>query len=80
MAKAQELKVLDIGGQKHLVEEMSPSIQELVAVYNEWNQDFVDSRTKTTQLQAAVQMVQTQIGDQIKKEQREAISPQMSSL
>ena len=72
MAKAQELKILDIGGQKHLVEDLSDTIQELVAVYNEWNQDFVDSRTKTTQLQAAVQMVQNQIGDQIKKEAKEA--------
>jgi hypothetical protein len=73
MAKVQTLKVLDIAGQKHLVEEMSPAIQELVAVYNEWNQDFVDARTKAMQLEAAKQMVQNQIGDQIRKEQKDAL-------
>ena len=72
MPKAQTLKVLDIGGQKHLVEDMSAEVQQLVEVYNEWNQDAVDARKVATQLQASVQMVQNQIGEQLKKEQQEA--------
>ena len=68
MPIVQPLRVLDIDGQKQLVEEMSPEVQQLVAVYNEWNQDLVDARTKFAQLQVAVNGAHEQISEQIKKE------------
>ena len=68
MPQIQELKVLDIDGQKFLVEDMSDEVQALVDIYNEWNQDFADAKKTAGQLQAAVQMAHSQLSKQIKDE------------
>ena len=66
------LKKLDIDGVPHLVEDMSPQVQQLVAVYNEWNQDFADAKSKAGQLQAAVAAAHANLSDQIQTEFKEA--------
>ncbi len=70
MPQVQELKVLDIDGQKFLVEDMSDEVKALVAVYNEWNQDFTDAKKVAGQLQAAVQMAHNQLSAQIQNERK----------
>lgn len=72
MPIVQPLKVLDIDGQKTLVEDMSAEVQQLVAVFNEWSQDAADARNTAVQLQAAVQSVHNQLSAQIKKEYEDA--------
>lgn len=72
MPQVEPLKRLEIDGRPHLVEDMSTEIQQLVAVYNEWNQDAVDARKKASQLQASVDMVKEQMSQQIRKEQAAA--------
>lgn len=68
MPKADVLRKLEFGGATHLVEDLSPEIQNLVAVYNEWSQDLVDARKEASQKEAAVQMVHNQLAQQISTE------------
>ena len=74
MPVAQPLKKLDIDGTTHLVEDMSEKVQLLVSVYNEWNQDLLDARTKFAQMQAAVQVAHQQLNDQIRTEYQEQVA------
>lgn len=72
MPKVEEVKVLNIDGIPYAVDTMSDQVTALVAVYNEWNQDEADARTRFMQLTAAKNDLSRQIIQQVRTEAEEA--------
>ena len=72
MPKVEDVKVLNIDGVPYAVDGMSEQVQQLVSVYNEWNQDEADCRNRLMQLQAAKNDLSRQIILQVRNEKAEA--------
>lgn len=66
--KAEEIKILNIDGQPHVVEMMSDKIKRLVAMFNEWSQHEVDANDKLVQIQCAKQELSRQIINAVREE------------
>jgi hypothetical protein len=71
MPTVQPITTLNIDNVSVNVADLSPAVQNLVGVYNEWNQDFADAQQKAAQLQAALNDLSRQIIVQIKKEEED---------
>lgn len=61
MAKVEEIKVLNIDGDKKTVEDLPEEAQQLVQVYNEWNQEEADLRQQLMKTQSAKNELSRQI-------------------
>lgn len=69
MATAQPVTTLNIDGTAFNVADLSDKVQQLVVVYNDWNQDLVNAQGKFAQLQAALNDLSRQIIMQVKADQ-----------
>lgn len=72
MAKVEDVKVLNIDGTPYAVDSMSDQVKQLVAIYNEWNQDEADARNRLMQVSAAKNDLSRQIIMQVRQEKEAA--------
>jgi hypothetical protein len=79
MPKVEDIKVLNIDGTPYAVDGMSDEVKQMVAVFNEWQQDEADARNRLMQLQAAKNDLSRQIILQVRKEKEEAEAAEESS-
>lgn len=68
MPKVEDVKVLNIDGVPYAVDSMSDQVKALVEVYNEWNHDEAEARSRLMQLQAAKNDLSRQIIMQVRTE------------
>lgn len=68
MPKVEEVRVLNIDGVPRVVDNQSEEVKSMVRTFNEWNQKEADARDEVMMIQAAKQVLQRQIVDQIQKE------------
>jgi F0F1-type ATP synthase membrane subunit b/b' len=68
MPQVEDIKVLNIDNVPYAVDSMSDEVKQLVAVYNEWNQDLANAQKDFAQIRAAVQSLSNQIITQVRTE------------
>lgn len=73
MPKVQETKTLNIDNTPYVVEKMSPQLQQMVALMDEWRQEEVDASTKLTMVRSALQNLQNSIYNTISEERNQAM-------
>lgn len=73
MPKVQETKTLNIDNVAYAVEKMSPQLQQLVALMDEWRQEEADLSSKVTMVRSALQNVQNAIYNTINQEREAAM-------
>lgn len=66
MATVQPVTTLNIDGNTLQVADLSARVQQLVAVYNDWNQKNADAQSELAMIQAALNDLSRQIIVQIK--------------
>lgn len=69
MATVQPVTTLNIDGAALNVADLSPQVQQLVAVYNDWNQGLADAQSKAAMHQAALNDLSRQIIATLKADQ-----------
>lgn len=74
MPKVQETKTLNIDNTPYAVEKMSPQLQQLVALMDEWRQEEVDASTKLTMIRSALQNLQNSIYTTVNEERNQAMA------
>lgn len=72
MPTVQPIVTLNIDNNALNVADLSTKVQQLVTVYNEWNQKLADAQTNFALTQAALNDLSRQIIVQIKQDQDEA--------
>ena len=72
MAKVEDVKVLNIDDVPYAVDSMSDEVQQMVAIFNEWNQQEADVRNQLALVQAAKNDLSRRIILQVRKEKEEA--------
>ena len=80
MPQVEEVKVLNIDEVPHAVDTMSDEVKQLVAVYNEWNQDMADAQKTFAQLQAAVRGLSNQIVATVRAEKEAAAAAETEEV
>lgn len=66
MATVQPITTLNIDGVAFNVADLSPQVQGLVGVYNDWNQKLADAQSSAALHQAALNDLSRQIIQQVK--------------
>lgn len=66
MPTVQPVSTLNIDGATYNVSDLSATVQSLVGIYNDWNQNLADAQSKSAQVQAALNDLSRQIINQIK--------------
>lgn len=74
MTQVQPISTLNIDGTAFNVADLSPQVQSLVGVYNDWNQALADSQSKAALHQAALNDLSRQIIQQVKTDAEAAAS------
>lgn len=69
MATVQPITTLNIDGSALNVADLSEKVQQLVSVYNDWNQKLADAQSTFALTQAALNDLSRQIIVQIKADQ-----------
>lgn len=72
MATVQPIATLNIDGVAFNVADLSPQVQALVGVYNDWNQELANAQSKAALHQAALNDLSRQIIQQVKADQEAA--------
>jgi len=72
MPKAEDIKVLNIDEVPYAVDSMSETVQQMVAVFNEWNQKEADAQDAFMLVRAAKNDLSRQIINQVRTEKEEA--------
>lgn len=68
MQKVDDIKVLNIDGDKRLVDDMSQQVQQLVEVYNDWNREEADLRQQLMKVQSAKNDLSRQIISSVRED------------
>ena len=61
MPKIQATVTLNINDQSYAVEKMSPTVQQLVVMFDEWRQKEVDAQSDLLMLRAALRDLQREL-------------------
>lgn len=69
MATVQPITTLNIDGTAFNIADLSPQVQGLVGVYNDWNQELSNAQSKAALHQAALNDLSRQIIQQVKADQ-----------
>ncbi len=72
MSQVEDIKVLNIDGVTYAVDSMSEQVQQMVGIYNGWNQKESDARDQLMLVQAAKNDLSRQIIMQVRKDKEEA--------
>lgn len=73
MPKVQETKTLTIDGVTFAVDKMSPQLQQLVVMMDDWRQREADLMSENTMVKAALRGVQNDIYAIVTKERQAAM-------
>jgi len=72
MAKAEDVKVLNIDGVPYAVDAMSDNVKRLVSFFNDWNQKELDLTSDLLMVQSAKSHLSQQIIFQVRNEKQKA--------
>lgn len=73
MPKIQNTLTLTIDEQAYAVDKMSPQVQQLIAMFDEWRQKEVDAQGDLLLVRAALRDIQRELYDLVTKERAEAM-------
>jgi hypothetical protein len=68
MPNVTDIETINIDETQYAVADASEKVQKLVEIFNEWNQEEANIRSKLMMLQAAKDSLSRQIIDQIKSD------------
>ena len=72
MPKIQATQTINVDGVPFIVERMTPQIQQMISMMDDWRQDEVDTTSKLTMIKAALRDLQNNIYVAVKAEQEKA--------
>ncbi len=72
MPTIDPLRVINIDGVPHVVEQMSDEVKSVVAIYNEWRQKEVDARNRLLLVQSALRDLGQNLVNRVREEQEAA--------
>lgn len=72
MKKVEEIKVITIDEVPYAVDQMSETVQQLVDVYNDWNQKEMEARSHLMMISAAKNDLSRQIVQQVRADKEAA--------
>jgi len=72
MPTIDPLRVINIDGVPHVVEQMSDEVKSVVAIYNEWRQEEVDARNRLLLVQSALRDLGQNLVNRVREEQEAA--------
>jgi len=61
MPKVEDIKILNIDEKPYTVDSLGPQVKELIDIYNEWNGEEAELRSKLMVYQAAKETLSQQI-------------------
>jgi len=69
MPKIQATQTINVDGVPFIVEKMTPQIQQMISMMDDWRQEEVDTTSKLTMIKAALRDLQNNIYVAVKAEQ-----------
>lgn len=72
MPTIDPLRVINIDGVPHVVEQMSDDVKSVIAIYNEWRQKEVDARNDLLLVQSALRDLGQNLVNRVREEQAAA--------
>lgn len=69
--KLEPISILTIDGVPHVVKELPETVQQLVAIYNDWRQEESDAKMEMLKCQAAIRDLSNEISSIIRAQAQE---------
>lgn len=66
--QVEDIRVVNIDGEKRIVDDLSETAQQLVQVYNDWNREEADLRQQLMKVQSAKNDLSRQIISKIRED------------